>query len=324
MAHETIESAECQSVIYFIEVSNNKAPMSAVAPSPSSSAMIESTLADTAVEIDEPSSETPVLTALLLPEGGGGQGPTDYPTVESAQEQPTTDYSAVVLPEGSGSAVPADYPTVDVISTTPPEMPREFFLDLDSYGTGASKMASHLLDHMYSIICKPNCCRCGDCEEPNEAEGVDETYGRGDGQSGVEGGPRGQWLQEPGGGGRLRYQCLHCDYTASRRQHVKQHMATHLVDKPHKCLMCDYSASQKQSLVAHTLRFHYKRKPFKCDLCDYSAFRKQHVVVHMGKHMKEKPYKCDECDFQTSWKEYLSVHKKNLHPASKTFKPWRE
>jgi len=170
---------------------------------------------------------------------------------------------------------------------------------------GESAMQPHLSDHVYTS--------CTDCKNGRCQQHKERTISK----------PRVKGTQ---------YKCSQCDYVSTRRQTLKQHLATHLINKPFKCRFCDYSASQKQGLVAHLLKFHYQQKPFKCSQCDYSAFRKQHLVAHMGKHLEDKPFKCTQCTFQTAWKEYLSVHIKRIHsnPQTKasdedvTFKPWRE
>jgi len=322
MAHETLDNGEHhQDVLYFIELPNNEANAATVALETLD--VCRSVNACDSIHASPPGVASclprlsPPSSAVIVETLASGVDYDSFPVVRSGEMQ---DHAAEV-PEAFNVVMPGlviapeqvDVSTVDVETSIKTDVSSELFVGLDNYVEGGRK-ASHLLDHMYSVICKPNCCRCGACgEEIGEAESLKELSSEPT-QIGSEGTHR----------RRPSFKCLHCDYTAIRRQHLKQHMATHLVQKPYKCNTCDYSASQKQSLVAHALRVHLKCKPFKCDQCDYSAFRKQHVVVHMGKHMKTKPYKCDECAFETSWKEYLGVHKKNVHPPSKTFKPWCE
>ena len=298
MAHETLENVECPSVIYLVEYPSHPTQNITIHGGASLQQSVSSTS----------SYSTPIQSELSTPQE------EEIPTGRENDFFPALD---VIFTQDAHDAEPVSSLT-DKSSTPCRAIPGESCYELDS--RDADRVAPHLLDHMYSISCKPSQCRCGECD----ANSDDETEVLSEEQGQLLKRPHSLRHHEYDRGQKTDFKCCYCDYTASRRQHVKQHLATHLVDKPFKCKMCDYSASQKQSLVAHALRFHYKRKPFKCDQCDYSAFRKQHVVVHMGKHMKEKPFKCDDCDFQTSWKEYLSVHKKNLHPASKSFKPWCE
>ena len=315
MAHGTLESSDCQPVVYFYEIQGHQLTSNFALNDAGAPQLLFS--ASPSYEIIETSVSANADVESVDAKTGAGRELQFLPDDHNAR--------AALAQENRG-----EFPSVVTSSRSPPppsqETSQELYFGLESYASSASKTAPHLMDHIYSLNCTSTLCRCGVCEDSEKVDDDDDDDDDDDADH-EEGHPRRpQSLRhhEYDRGQKVDFKCCYCDYTASRRQHVKQHLATHLKDKPFKCKMCDYSASQKQSLVAHALRFHYKRKPYKCDLCDYSAFRKQHVVVHMGKHMKEKPYKCDECNFQTSWKEYLGVHKKNLHPASKTFKPWCE
>lgn len=304
MAHETFETAD-QSVLYFIEVPNDQlARNSSSLKNPHGQQYVLSG--------DPPQSkivtfeDTDNVQTFVMPQCASDTLSSTETIHGIGNDYFHSDFNVVLPQEHLQEIVCA---TTDSIDIPRDSLPEELSFERNCNG----RLAPHLLDHMYSMNISRSVCVCGSCGDTentdhDEKDAVEPEHMEGDSANEK----------------KTNYKCCYCDYKASRRQHVKQHVATHLVDKPYKCKMCDYSASQKQSLVAHALRFHYKRKPYKCEICDYSAFRKQHVVVHMGKHMKEKPYKCDDCDFQTSWKEYLSVHKRNLHPTSKTFKPWCE
>ena len=340
MAHETLDNGEHhQGVLYFIELPNHEPYAASVALesikacesiSAGDSISAHATSAGDSISACESVNACRPVGASLHSRLSSPPSAViveslaanydSFPVVQAEEirdqtaDVPSQESFDVIMPGLVLAPDQEEISTVDVeTSMLKADMSSELQLGLEGYIEDGRK-ASHLLDHMYSVVCKPNCCRCGGC-------GVDKPEAEPSSERSAE---QTQIRKEDIGGSRPGYKCNLCGYSASRRQHVKQHMATHLQEKPFKCNLCDYSASQKQSLVAHALRFHINRKPFKCDLCDYSAFRKQHVVVHMGKHMKTKPFKCDECEFETSWKEYLGVHKKNLHPPSKTFKPWCE
>ena len=90
--------------------------------------------------------------------------------------------------------------------------------------------------------------------------------------------------------GTKSHKCPICDYTASRKGHLKQHMeSVHDGKKPHKCFICDYSCSRKETLKRHIQAVHEGKKPNQCSICDYSCsgkadLRKHILSVHEGKN----------------------------------------
>ena len=67
-----------------------------------------------------------------------------------------------------------------------------------------------------------------------------------------------------------------CPYTASRQQHLVNHMRTHTGEKPFACAMCPYAAAERKTLVAH-MRTHSGEKPFACALCQYATALKSNL-----------------------------------------------
>ena len=50
--------------------------------------------------------------------------------------------------------------------------------------------------------------------------------------------------------------CSICDYTSSKKSHVKRHLeSVHDGKKPHKCSICDYSCAQNSALKKHVEAF---------------------------------------------------------------------
>lgn len=50
------------------------------------------------------------------------------------------------------------------------------------------------------------------------------------------------------------FSCDKCDYTATQKVRLKQHMYSHEAEKPSKCSYCDY-----QTAYPNNLRVHLKR-----------------------------------------------------------------
>ena len=100
------------------------------------------------------------------------------------------------------------------------------------------------------------------------------------------------------------HKCPFCDYTASTRNHLKQHFdCIHNQLKPHKCPMCDYTAFQKGQLKMHIDSVHNQLKPHKCQICDFKTSQKGNLKLHIDSvHNKLKPHKCPLCDYTASQK----------------------
>ena len=82
--------------------------------------------------------------------------------------------------------------------------------------------------------------------------------------------------------GTKSHKCPICDYTASRKGHLKRHMeSVHEGKKPHKCSICDYTASQKGTLGQHIQSVHEEIKPHKCSICEFSFSMKGNLRQHI-------------------------------------------
>ena len=109
------------------------------------------------------------------------------------------------------------------------------------------------------------------------------------------------------------YHCEFCEYCASRKSTLSNHLLIHSGDKPFKCDLCDYCAADKSALTRH-LRTHSDDKPFKCPLCDYCASEKSTLTKHLWTHSDDKPFKCEFCEYSTKTSQGLLQHKKSQHP----------
>ena len=87
------------------------------------------------------------------------------------------------------------------------------------------------------------------------------------------------------------HMCTICDYTASRKGHLKRHMeSVHEGKKPHKCSLCDYTSSQKGHVKLHIESAHGGKTPHKWSICSYIQLFKKRVfqTTHWSSSSEEK------------------------------------
>jgi len=78
----------------------------------------------------------------------------------------------------------------------------------------------------------------------------------------------------------VRYPCQECDYTATKKWHLQQH-----VDSTHKgiiypCGQCSYEAKTKQTLQRHMRSIHDGVR-YPCEFCGYQATQKHCLKKHI-------------------------------------------
>ncbi|XP_031633837.1 zinc finger protein 568-like, partial [Contarinia nasturtii] len=65
-------------------------------------------------------------------------------------------------------------------------------------------------------------------------------------------------------------------------------------EKKHKCHICDYAASRKINLINH-IRIHTDEKPFACEICAKAFTQKGYLNRHKKVHANEYPFHCRKC-----------------------------
>ncbi|XP_061568657.1 zinc finger protein OZF-like [Cololabis saira] len=101
--------------------------------------------------------------------------------------------------------------------------------------------------------------------------------------------------------------CNTCNKTFNQLSALKQHITTHMGEKPYICKTCGKSYTQRWNLVIHS-RTHTGERPYLCNTCgktfnNLSAL-KQHKIMHTG----EKPYICKTCGKSYSLRCNLVIH----------------
>ncbi|XP_064092716.1 zinc finger protein 236-like isoform X27 [Macrobrachium nipponense] len=78
--------------------------------------------------------------------------------------------------------------------------------------------------------------------------------------------------------------CPYCSYTSKRTTHMRDHINSHIGNRPFSCGFCSLTFTQKSTLKSH-IRLHTGEKPFACPYCPYRATQKNHVTTHIiGRH----------------------------------------
>merc|ERR1719233_121738 len=113
------------------------------------------------------------------------------------------------------------------------------------------------------------------------------------------------------------FECIVCQYSASKPSVLKIHMRSHTGEKPYTCALCTKGFSQKKNLERH-MRRHTGEKPYTCALCASAFGNNANLVVHMKKHTGEKPYTCTVCSSAFRRKHHLTVHMRR-HTGEKPY-----
>ena len=86
-------------------------------------------------------------------------------------------------------------------------------------------------------------------------------------------------------------------------------------EEQHSCDQCDYSASRRDKLKQHVNAKHFGIK-YQCDMCPYEASRSDKLKVHKeAKHFGLR-YPCDYCTYTATRPDRLKKHCKAKHNES--------
>uniref|UniRef100_A0A182Q1H5 Protein krueppel n=1 Tax=Anopheles farauti TaxID=69004 RepID=A0A182Q1H5_9DIPT len=107
--------------------------------------------------------------------------------------------------------------------------------------------------------------------------------------------------------------CDVCQKTFGRKEHLVQHLKSHIGLRPFKCddPGCNKSFSRKEHLLRHTVS-HTGQKMFSCDKCHKLFSRKDNLNKHRKTHQDQgniSPYSCTVCNTDFASKKEFQRHK---------------
>lgn len=113
---------------------------------------------------------------------------------------------------------------------------------------------------------------------------------------------------------KAKLTCETCCKEYSSKSVLKQHLKTHLPEKPWKCEKCPREFSQKSKLIEHQHR-HEGIPPFTCPECDKGFYQKDRLKTHELTHSNERPFECQICNLSFRRKYELNKHGR-VHDAN--------
>lgn len=119
--------------------------------------------------------------------------------------------------------------------------------------------------------------------------------------------------------GKQTYHCTQCDYKATLKNRIREHMMVHTGEKPYKCQQCNYETRRYRDLKRHTTNSVCGATTGtsnlrECPKCDFKTEVVADLNTHMKQHRSEKLFACLECDYTTTrrhdLKRHMNTHKK--------------
>ena len=89
------------------------------------------------------------------------------------------------------------------------------------------------------------------------------------------------------------YYCDQCDYSATRKDKLKQHVDAKHIGLRYPCDMCPYEATRSDKLKAHKEAKHFGLR-YPCDYCAYTATRPDMLRKHCKAKHNESTMEEDE------------------------------
>uniref|UniRef100_A0A1Q3F3N5 Putative c2h2-type zn-finger protein n=1 Tax=Culex tarsalis TaxID=7177 RepID=A0A1Q3F3N5_CULTA len=145
--------------------------------------------------------------------------------------------------------------------------------------------------------------------------------GHHDAGSGGGGGVGGNGSSASGSGGVSFTACDVCSKTFKRKEHLMQHLKSHVGLRPFKCEEpgCSKSFSRKEHLLRHTIS-HTGKKMFSCPVCRKYFSRKDNLNKHKKTHTDNSssaPFHCSICSRGFFMKSLFLKHKQ-MHESVQT------
>ncbi len=114
-----------------------------------------------------------------------------------------------------------------------------------------------------------------------------------------------------------QYKCELCELSCITLHHLRDHMKTHSLLKPHKCPYCGKGQNSDKALVTHIRNAHDNMSGITislvCHLCGKTFKKPRHAKNHAIVAHGDKHYVCTICGMGYSFKTALKSHMNNIH-----------
>ena len=106
-----------------------------------------------------------------------------------------------------------------------------------------------------------------------------------------------------------------CDFTATRRDHLRFHIRSAHFNEQTQCNLCDYQAKHKGHLTEHVLNVHDEGATYNCSIqnCDFTANKRRSLRIHINSVHLNHWHSCNLCDYKSAMKSHLTEHIKYMH-----------
>jgi uncharacterized Zn-finger protein len=119
----------------------------------------------------------------------------------------------------------------------------------------------------------------------------------------------------------VKFDCLECDYKATTKGNLTQHINTvHREIRKYECDRCESSFTQSGNLATHIQSVHNKIR-FGCTVegCDKSYSQKRYLTNHIKSFHEGQEHRCDQCGTVLSTKPHLKRHIQAVHSDERRF-----
>ncbi|KAG0701542.1 Zinc finger protein 19 [Chionoecetes opilio] len=115
------------------------------------------------------------------------------------------------------------------------------------------------------------------------------------------------------------HRCHHCGRTLANKFSLKEHLRSHVGERPHHCNECNKSFVRRNELRIHE-RSHGKGEGqcHECPECHKTFVLRSRLTRHMLVHRQEKQYVCYVCKKEFTRKDDLKCHER-IHTGEKPY-----
>ena len=105
----------------------------------------------------------------------------------------------------------------------------------------------------------------------------------------------------------MKYECIQCDYRATKQSHLTHHIQSVHDGVKYDCNQCDYRATTQGSLTCH-IRWVHEGVKYDCNQCDYRATTQGSLTYHIQSVLEGVKYNCNQCDYRATMQSNLTCH----------------